>query len=81
MPPADASAYLQARWGLKRTVRTLQGYRREGGGPRFFRVGNDVRYTRSLLDEWAARMMGEPFTSTAEQSARALMSAAAAKEG
>jgi hypothetical protein len=79
LPPAEASAYLQDRWGLKRTVRTLQWYRREGGGPQFFRIGNDVRYTRDLLDAWAARAMGDPLASSAEHSARALI--AAAREG
>jgi hypothetical protein len=81
LSPAEASAYLQARWGLRRSTRTLQGYRREGGGPPFFRVGNDVRYTQRIIDEWAARSMGEPVTSTSEQSARRLMAVAASKEG
>jgi hypothetical protein len=84
LSPAEASAYLQARWGLKRGTRTLLVYRRNGGkrgkrGPQFFRIGNDVRYTRESLDAWAVRAMGEPLTSSAEHSARALMGAA--KEG
>jgi len=79
--PEDASDYLLERWSLRRSPRTLRGYRRDpprGGGPMFFRIGNDVRYTRRLLDDWASRLMGQPFSSTTEESARRLL---AAKEG
>jgi hypothetical protein len=79
MSPVEAAGYLQDRWGLKRSTRTLQVYRRTGSGPPFFRVGNDVRYSRRMIDEWAARVLGDPLTSTAERAARALMRAA--KEG
>jgi hypothetical protein len=52
LPPEDASSYLDERWNLKRGTRALNVYRRVGGGPKFYRIGNDVRYTKRLLDEW-----------------------------
>jgi len=36
------------------SIRTLQRWRLEGGGPRFVRVGRLVRYRRSELDAWLA---------------------------
>jgi hypothetical protein len=79
--PPEASAYLQSEWRLKRGVRTLQSYRRSGSGPKFYRTGNDVRYSRRDLDAWAAEKLGEPISSNSQRSARRLMTAAAAKQG
>jgi hypothetical protein len=81
LSPPEASSYLSQRWGLKRAVRTLQSYRRNGTGPEFHRTGNDVRYSKHAVDAWAAQLLGEPLRNTAERSARRLMAAAAANEG
>jgi hypothetical protein len=81
MCPAEASAHLFEHWGLKRGIRTLQGYRRTGNGPVFHRVGNSVFYKRDAVDAWAAQLLGEPLRNTTERSARRLIATAAAEEG
>jgi Helix-turn-helix domain len=43
---------VEAILGVK--VRTLQSWRLSGYGPEFFKFGTKVRYTRELLDKWAA---------------------------
>jgi hypothetical protein len=62
-----ATAYLQARWGVKRSVRTLQKYRCIGGGPRFRRIGaNRVGYEEPALDEYAQAIISPPANSTSD---------------
>jgi hypothetical protein len=42
MTTEDLASYLWQRHRIRRSRRTLQLYRREGGGPPFFRCGNKV---------------------------------------
>jgi hypothetical protein len=49
------------------SVRTLQRWRLEGGGPLFVKVGRLVRYPRSDLDAWMATRI---YTSTSTLSER-----------
>jgi hypothetical protein len=67
LPPAEASDYLLARWGIKRSVRTLQEMRRHGTGPAFRRGGNTVLYSVTALDRWVLKKFGTEFASTAEE--------------
>ncbi|MFZ2031749.1 MAG: helix-turn-helix domain-containing protein [Vitreimonas sp.] len=50
MTPAEAVAYVRC------SVRTLEGYRRSGGGPVYHRQNQrTVVYHRADLDEWRGR--------------------------
>ena len=42
----------QAAATLNKPVRTLRNWRYRGGGPRSFRVGGSIRYSRHELDKW-----------------------------
>jgi hypothetical protein len=68
-----ASEYLRDRWGLKRSVRTLQQMRRDGDGPRYRRSGNDVVYAPVALDLWVRERFGTEVRSTAEEAAFRLL--------
>jgi hypothetical protein len=68
--PEEASDYLWQKFRVKRNARRLAQLRASGGGPRFFRDGNVVRYREDHLDEWAETSLGEPARSTSEESAR-----------
>ena len=68
-----ASDYLQDRWGIKRSVRTLQQMRRDGDGPRYRRAGNDVVYAPAALDLWVRERFGTEVRSTAEEAASRLL--------
>jgi hypothetical protein len=70
LTPDELVVYLWEHYRLKRSKRTLQWYRRVGGGPQFFRAGNEVRYSTKLTDEWAINMRGEPVHSTTEARVR-----------
>lgn len=53
--PTDPDAVLseaQASVLTGRPVRTLQGYRLRGGGPKFCKIGRSVGYRRRDLVEW-----------------------------
>jgi hypothetical protein len=67
---------LLERHSLRRSTRTLQQYRRDGGGPPYVRSGNDVRYYTDSTDAWVAELFGDEVTSTAEESARRLLTPA-----
>jgi hypothetical protein len=69
----ELSAYLWENWRLKRTLRTLQQLRRDGGGPPYHRVGNQILYPRDTVDQWAEAKMGPLNRSTSEESARRLI--------
>ncbi len=75
LSPAELKAYLQDRHNIRRAERTLQLYRREGGGPPYVRTGNDIRYFTDSVDAWVAELFGDEVTSTAEESARRLTTA------
>lgn len=45
---------------LDLSVVTLQGWRYLGKGPRFFKVGRNVRYPESAVNEWLAEQLKQP---------------------
>ncbi len=49
MTAVEAAAYVRC------SPRTLEGYRRIGGGPAYHRHGKRVFYNRADLDDWRAR--------------------------
>lgn len=64
--PANESACLSAEQVAGRigfSVKTLEGWRRNGGGPAFIKIGRNVRYRESDLTAWLAR---ESFNNTAQ---------------
>jgi hypothetical protein len=71
--PDEEVGYLWERHRMRRSKRTLQLYRREGGGPPFFRIGNDVRYSQKMTDKWVAKQRGDPVHNNSEQAARRLL--------
>jgi hypothetical protein len=70
LSPPEASAYLKDKWNLPRGPRRLGELRAEGGGPKYYRAGNEVRYAPIHLDEYAVKILGEPLSSTSEETAR-----------
>lgn len=54
IPPPLAAAHL----GLN--VQTLANWRYRGKGPRYFRVGNAIRYDIADLDAWLGARAVEP---------------------
>jgi hypothetical protein len=64
-----AGEYLQSRYGFC-GGKSLGRLASEGGGPLFHKVGRSVIYKKSDLDKWAAEMLGQPVSSTAEAKAR-----------
>jgi hypothetical protein len=73
LTPDELVDYLWQRHRLKRSTRTLQLYRREGGGPPFHRHSNSVLYLPRLADQWAIECRGDPIRNNSEQAARRLM--------
>jgi hypothetical protein len=73
LTPEESSDYLWKNYRLKRNARRLGQLRAAGEGPKYFRDGNVVRYREDLLDQWAEHQLGEPVTSTSEESARRLL--------
>jgi hypothetical protein len=80
LTPSETKTYLRDRHNLRRSERTLQQYRREGGGPPYVRTGNDIRYFTDSIDAWVASLFGDEVSSTSEESARRL-SVAASQSG
>lgn len=60
---AGAAKYL----GLEGKARRLKDLRTRGGGPRYVRVGQTVRYCTDWLDAWAEQ---NAVSSTSQESAR-----------
>jgi predicted DNA-binding transcriptional regulator AlpA len=54
---------------LRLSPRTLEKFRVQGGGPRFFKIGRLVYYTQQTLEEWAESRMR---TSTSDKGQRRL---------
>lgn len=73
LTPHEACERLWVQHRIRRTPRTLQLYRRVGGGPPFHRAGNEVRYLPSAIDRWARERQGEPLRNNCERSARRLL--------
>jgi hypothetical protein len=64
---AEASAYLQEKWGIGRTVATLAKLASVGGGPRFESAGRIPLYLESELDQWAASILSPLKRSTSDR--------------
>jgi hypothetical protein len=80
LTPPELSDYLMRKYRIKRTPATLAKLRCLGGGPPFRKAGNFLRapvlYDQPGADEWAAALIGEPLTSTAQFSRAARSTAA-----
>jgi hypothetical protein len=70
LDPDQASIFLKRVFNLARGPRRLAQLRAEGTGPKYFRDGNVVRYQPRHLREYGERCLGEPVSSTAEESAK-----------
>jgi hypothetical protein len=69
LPRKDASAYLLATWGLKRSPGYLAKLAVTGGGPPFHKGG---LYAPDDLDGWAAKVIGPRLNSTSDLQAQAV---------
>lgn len=63
MTPLQAAAYVRE-LGLPCEASTLAKLRVIGGGPRFHKFGQRVRYCRDELDTWIWNRLGNPLSST-----------------
>ena len=63
---------------LRKSVRTLQGWRVAGIGPPFHKFGRSVRYLEAEVLDWAAR---HRYRSTSEFDARRVNDAASVRRG
>lgn len=61
----EASTYLRQRWGLSRTVATLNTLACRKLGPRFVKAGRQPLYAPADLDAWAASLLHAPGIQTA----------------
>lgn len=57
---AGASRYLEKRWGIVRSVPTLNTLACRKTGPRFVKAGRQPLYTAPDLDAWAASLLRDP---------------------
>ena len=48
----EAETYIRDEIGFQITSATLRTLIVRGGGPKFVKIGNHVRYTKESLDEW-----------------------------
>jgi hypothetical protein len=64
--PIQTAEYLLTQHNLRRSPRWLQERRREGGGPSYVRVGNDIRYYTETIDRWVAAQFGRELANTTE---------------
>ena len=48
----EAETYIRDEIGFQITGATLRTLVVRGGGPKFVKIGNHVRYTKESLDEW-----------------------------
>lgn len=55
----DAEYYLQNEKGVQITVKTLRTLVTRGGGPKFYKWGRSVYYTKQTLDDWVKSRMSE----------------------
>lgn len=65
----DASLYLRMVWGLTYAPTTLSKLRSIGGGPSFYRIGNNgpVIYARQAIDSWVERRIGTEVNNVAQE--------------
>jgi hypothetical protein len=73
---AEASAYLEQRYGLIVAPSTLAKYVTTGGGPPFHKAGRTPLYPTAELDLWATKRLGPllPSTSAVRQHPASLIS-------
>lgn len=64
----EASKYLENRWGIHRSPKTLAKLACLGGGPVFYRFNRAVLYLPSDLDAWVQEKLSKPLASTSEAS-------------
>ena len=62
----DASAYLQKKFGVSRTPKTLAKLAVTGGGPAYQKDGRFPLYLKDDLDDWVQSQLSPLVTSTAE---------------
>ena len=70
LTPQEMSDLLWTEFRIRRSLRRLAELRQIGTGPPYVRDGKVVRYLSGPGREWAVKHLGEPATSTAEESAR-----------
>jgi hypothetical protein len=63
---AEASCYLQERWGIARAPATLAKLACIGGGPRYQTAGRVPLYGEAELDDWAAKILSPLKSSTSD---------------
>jgi hypothetical protein len=73
MTPHEASEYLWTNHRIRRSARRLAQLRSLACGPAYRRDGLSVLYPPDLLDKWAEQQLGPAVRSTAEESARRLL--------
>lgn len=57
---AATADHLLGKWGIRRSVATLNKLACLGGGPPFVKAGRQALYARSDVDAWAAGLLREP---------------------
>jgi predicted DNA-binding transcriptional regulator AlpA len=61
----QSASYLHERYGISRSVATLDKLRCVGGGPEFRKIGSrHIGYEETALDTWAQSLISKPLTST-----------------
>jgi hypothetical protein len=68
---AEASAYLQDKWGIVRAPATLAKLACIGGGPRFESANRQPLYPEPELDAWAKSILSPLKSSTSDRGAEA----------
>ncbi|MFO1126350.1 MAG: hypothetical protein U1E25_14470 [Methylocystis sp.] len=63
----ESCEYLREKHGVRLAPATLNKYRCLGGGPLFEKFGATVLYKPNSLDSWALAKLGEPRSSTSEE--------------
>jgi hypothetical protein len=63
---AEASEYVQERWGYPLSPRTLAKLACVGGGPTFRRASRFPLYDKEDLDAWVRAKLTSPVRSTSE---------------
>jgi hypothetical protein len=64
-----AAKYIEGKWGVPCSPKTLAKYAVQGGGPIFSKFGRYPLYTAENLDAWARARIGQPIRSTSEYAA------------
>ncbi len=62
----DSSRYLNEKWGISRTPKTLAKLAVTGDGPMFQKDGRIPLHTEEWLDDFAREQLSPPVSSTAE---------------